>query len=117
VAGTTAGKAEILEAMMAERHAADPIGHERFVTIDYFIKEMLGYKSRITYYNHLNDPGWPQRVYPAGKPMLVYDECVAYQQQLMSERKPPPGPFTKAVPPGGKKRHPGRPAKVAQRAS
>lgn len=99
---------------MAERHAADPIGHERFVTIDYFIKEMLGYKSRITYYNHLKDEGWPQRVYPAGKPMLVYDECVAYQRRLMSKRTPP-GRFKKSRPPplpDGKKRHPGRPAKV-----
>jgi hypothetical protein len=84
--------------------------HPKFVTIDFFIKEMLGYKSRITYYNHLTDKGWPQRVYPGGKPMLVYDECVAYLQQLMDKRAPK-GPFKKAEPPGGKKRHPGRPAK------
>jgi len=99
---------------MAERQAADPTGHQRFVTIDYFMKEMLGYKSKVTYYNHLADEGWPQRVYPTGKPMLVYDECVAYQQQLMSKRVPT-GRFKKSRPPplpDGQKRHRGRPAKV-----
>ena len=60
--------------------------HPRFVTIDYFVKDMLGYKHRVSYYDHLNDPGWPQRVYPGGKPMLVYDECVAYQRQIMADR-------------------------------
>lgn len=62
--------------------------HPRFVTIGYFIHDMLGYKSRVSYYNHLGDKGWPQRVYPDGKPLLVYDECVAYQRSLMGKRDP-----------------------------
>jgi len=64
--------------------------HPRFVSIDYFVNEMLGFKSRSTYYNHRNDVGWPQRVYPTGKPMLVYEECLAYQKMLMDRRNPPP---------------------------
>ena len=81
----------------------------RFVTIGYFIQTMLGYAALSTYYNHINDEGWPQRVYPGGRPMLVYEECVAYMRQLMANRVPPP-PFVKPEPQGGKKRHPGRPA-------
>ncbi|RJT28403.1 hypothetical protein D3227_34365 [Mesorhizobium waimense] len=85
---------------------------QKLATIDYFIKDMLGYKSRVSYYNHINEPGWPQRVYLAGrKPMLVYDECLAYQRRLMAERDPPP-PDKKPELPDGKQRHVGRPAKV-----
>lgn len=80
----------------------------KFVTIDYFIKQMLGYKSRISYYNHRNDAGFPQRVYPFGgpgsKPMLVYAECAAYLQLVIDKRDG----VTKKP---GRKRHPGRPAK------
>lgn len=84
-----------------------PQEHPRFVTIDFFVKDMLGYKHRVSYYDHINDPGWPQRVYPGGtKPMLVYDECVAYQRMKMAEREGKP----KASAPAGK-RHVGRPAK------
>jgi hypothetical protein len=64
--------------------------HPRFVDIEYFVCEMLGFKAKSTYYNHRNDPGWPQRVYPTGQPKLVYAECVAYQKQLMESRDPPP---------------------------
>lgn len=78
--------------------------HPKFVSIDFFVKEMLGYKSRITYYNHVGDEGFPQRVYPGGKPMLVYDECVAYLRRVMDRRD-----GAKKKP--GRKRHPGRPAK------
>ncbi|MER9336034.1 hypothetical protein NKJ06_18925 [Mesorhizobium sp. M0293] len=86
-----------------------PIEHPRFVTIDYFVKTMLGYKHRVSYYDHINDPGWPQRVYPGGKPMLVYDECVAYQRQKMAERDP-----QRPTPTNGRKRHVGRPAKQTE---
>ncbi|RWJ96998.1 hypothetical protein [Mesorhizobium sp.] len=89
----------------------------RFVTIEFFVKDMLGFKHRVSYYDHKNDPGWPQRAYPAGpgsKPMLVYDECVAYQRLKMAERDPLPL-FKRPGPPEGKKRHVGRPAKVPRR--
>lgn len=86
--------------------------HPRFVTIDYFIKDMLGYSNRTSYYNHMDDPGWPQRVYPAGKPMLVYDECVAYQRQIMANRTPPAEAYVKPSKKLGEKRHVGRPAKA-----
>lgn len=84
-----------------------PQEHPRFVTIDFFVKDMLGFKNRVSYYHHIDEPGWPQRVYPAGrKPMLVYDECVAYQRMKMAERNQPAKPV-----PNGRKRHVGRPAK------
>jgi hypothetical protein len=87
------------------------LAHERFVTIDYFVKEMLGFRSRITYYNHIGDPGWPQRVYPAGpKPMLLYSECLAYVQSKMKARVSPLRLKAKTPPP--KKRRPGRPVKA-----
>lgn len=89
---------------------------QKFVTIEYFIIEMMGYQSKTSYYNHLNDEGWPQRVYTGGgKPMLVYDECIAFQEMLMKRGRRPTGkPFEKRrLPPlpDGQKRHPGRPAK------
>lgn len=91
--------------------AMDEITPTRLVTVDYFIKEMLGYKHRSTYYNHLDVPGWPQRVYPGGKPMLVLAECEAFMAKLLAERTP-----QKVVKhrkePDPLKRHPGRPAKV-----
>lgn len=83
-----------------------PQEHPRFVTIDFFVKDMLGYKHRVSYYDHINDRGWPQRVYPGGtKPMLVYDECVAYQRMKMAERDPTPKPAPTV------KRRVGRPVK------
>lgn len=93
--------------------------HQHYVTIMYFIKTMLGFKARATYYNHLDEPGWPQRVYPTGthKPMLVYSECVAYLRQLEAKRAAPaPAP---EAPQPDKPRRPGRPVKapmLAQRA-
>jgi hypothetical protein len=83
------------------------IEHAHFVSIEYFVIEMLGFKSRSTYYNHRHDKGWPQRVYPTGKPMLVYEECLAYQKMLMDQRNPPP---VHKPPPGV--RRPGRPRKA-----
>lgn len=90
---------------------------QRFVTIEYFIKTMMGYKSKVSYYNHLDDERWPQRVYPGGgKPMLIYDECVAYQEWLIKRGRRPEGQkFRKhKLPPlpDGRKRHAGRPAKA-----
>ena len=90
----------------------------KLVTIDHFVKEMLGYKSHVSYYNHLDDEGWPQRVYPGGKPMLVLSECEAYVASLLSDRTPPPTPFVKSKAGQGvranqpKRGHAGRPAKV-----
>jgi hypothetical protein len=82
------------------------VEHQHYVTIMYFIKNMLGFTARATYYNHLDEPGWPQRVYPTGtkKPMLVYSECLAYLRQLEAKRAAPP-----PVPEPAKKRRPGRP--------
>ena len=64
---------------------ADEITLPRYVTITYFLTQMLGRKSRGTYYNHIDDPGWPQRVMIGGQPMLNYDDCASYirrQDQL-----------------------------------
>jgi hypothetical protein len=93
-------------------------------TIDHFCREMLGLKSKVSYYNHVNDPGWPQRVYPTGKPLLVLAECEAFVKTLDATRRapfrfkkpaPPPAPPA-APPPAARKRHPGRPAKLHARA-
>lgn len=62
----------------------------RLISIDEFIKGMLGHKSSSSYYNHIHEEGWPQRVWPSGKPMLVYDECVAYIERLKARRVKPP---------------------------
>lgn len=62
----------------------------RYVTITYFLTQMLGRRSRGTYYNHLNDPGWPQRVMVGGRPMLNLEDCQAYiRRQDEAGRKPP----------------------------
>lgn len=57
--------------------------HRRFITIGFFVHEMLGKRSKNFYYNHLSDPGWPQRYYLPGSksPMLDYEECIAWQEQ------------------------------------
>jgi len=87
---------------------------ERLVTIEFFVKNMLGYKSKVTYYNHIDDEGWPQRVWPGGKPMLVYSECLAYLERLKANRAPPAEPYVKPNKknPGARQRHPGRPARL-----
>jgi hypothetical protein len=89
--------------------------HKRLVPLKYFVVEMLGFKNVVSYYNHMHEPGFPQRVYPtaAKKPMLIYEECLAYQDKV-THRAPvvvdkPPAP--------SRKRHTGRPAKVARRTS
>jgi len=70
--------------------------HDRYVAIQYFTKEMLGLKDRNWYYRHVDDPGMPQRIYVAGKPMLSLADCNAYMAQLRGPAKPV-------------KRRPGRP--------
>lgn len=90
----------------------------RLVTIDYFIKEMMGWKTLSSYYSHIDDEGWPQRVYPnTKKPMLVLSECQAYIDGLMANREKPVAKFKRAKAGEGvradqKPRHRGRPAKV-----
>lgn len=76
----------------------------KFVTIDYFWRDMLGRGSRTWFYNHVNDPGFPQRVYPdGGRPMLLYDDCKAYVDKLLAQRA------------AKQKRRVGRPAAVPKR--
>lgn len=73
------------------------------ITIEAFMA-MLGYKSSVSYYNHRNDPGFPQRIYPGGnKPFLLKDECVAFVKRKIAARK---GAATVGV------RKRGRPRKV-----
>lgn len=76
--------------------------HDRFVSIPYFSKEMLGMKDRGWYYRHVNDPGMPQRVQVGGRPMLSLQACTAYVERLKRQA----GVYTPE-----KKRGPGRPRK------
>ena len=69
----------------------------KLVTITYFVTQMLGMNARQWYYHHRDTPGLPQRVYVAGKPMLIYDECKAFVDRAIAARRP--------------RRHTGRPAK------
>lgn len=64
--------------------------HKRYITIGFFVHDMMGRKRKNWYYTHLKDPGFPQRHYLVGSrhPVLDYDECVAYQQ---AATKTPPG--------------------------
>jgi predicted DNA-binding transcriptional regulator AlpA len=70
--------------------------HKRYVTIGFFVHEMLGMRSKNWYYNHLKDEGFPQRVYLPGstRPALDYDECLAYQQR--ATKTPPWKPRRRA---------------------
>ena len=79
---------------------------DKLVSIEYFVTQMLGYKAKSTYYQHMHEPGWPQRVYPGSKAMLVLSECEAYIAKLKADRTPAP------VKPPKVKRHTGRPAKL-----
>ena len=55
----------------------------RFITISEFVR-MMGRNARSWYYDHRNDPGFPQ---PVGTPpMLLRDECEAYIARLIAER-------------------------------
>jgi hypothetical protein len=59
--------------------------HRRYVTIAEFTHDMMGKKSKSWYYNMLHKklPGFPQRHYFPGseRPMLDYQECIAWQNQ------------------------------------
>jgi len=57
--------------------------HARYVTITFFVRQMMGKKSKTWYYNHVDDPGFPQRIYLPGahRPVLSYDECLAFQKR------------------------------------
>lgn len=79
--------------------------HDRLVSIDYFMG-MLGVSSRNYYYDHVNDPGFPQRIPLADSRnvKLSLADCVAYIERLKTK---PAGP-----PP---KRKPGRPRKPSVR--
>jgi hypothetical protein len=77
--------------------------HDRFVTISYFVHDMLGMKARNWYYDHQNDYGVPQRVMVGGKPKLSLRDCIAYQEMLK-------GAAPTATPPV--KRNVGRPRKI-----
>lgn len=103
-----------MEAQIAEQVPNADAGGPRFVTIEYFWRDMLGFKSKQWFYKHAGNPGMPQRVYYGGKPMLVYDECVAYQQRTFTDRKPPATPPPATLP---RKRRPGRPVKLHPRLS
>jgi len=69
---------------------ADENNLPRYVTITYFVTQMLGRRARGTYYNHLGDPGWPQRVMIGGKPMLNLDDCTAYIRRQDAIGRAPP---------------------------
>jgi hypothetical protein len=82
----------------------DVTDHDRFVTITYFTKEMLGMKGIDWYYLHINDPGVPQRIIVGGVPKLSLRDCIAYQEMLKGAAQP-------ATP---IKRKVGRPRKIRQ---
>lgn len=76
---------------------------KRFMTIEQFV-ELLGYKSKVWYYNHADDPGFPRRVYFGRTPMLLVDDVASYIEHQLKARDPKP----KKKPPE-KPRRPGRP--------
>lgn len=76
--------------------------HDRFVSIGYFVRDMMGMKSRDWYYHHLNDPGFPQQVLVGGTKKLSLKACIAYQESIKRQARPAPPP----------KRRRGRPPKV-----
>lgn len=92
----------------------DPRHGPRFVSVEYFWKEMLGLTNKSWFYNHKNDPGMPRRVYFGGKPMLLYDECRAYIDHILAERVPRPANRAKKDPPR-KPRRVGRPVGPVKR--
>lgn len=63
--------------------------HDRFVTITYFMN-MLGMKTLDWYYDHMKDPGMPQRIVVGGRPKLSLRQCIAYQEMLKGAALPPP---------------------------
>lgn len=59
---------------------------DRMITIAAF-RQMLGV-SRDWFYDHAEDPGFPQRVYVGAAPRLMLSECVAYVEALKNKRGP-----------------------------
>lgn len=93
--------------------------HPRFVSLKYFCVDMMGYASSVSYYNHMKEPGWPQRLWVAGRPMLLYEECLTYQQGIIATRAPvePGKPTKRKKMPPKKKGRTGRPVKAMKRPS
>ena len=81
----------------------------RFMTIEQFV-ELLGYKSKVWFYLHKDDPGFPRRTYFGRTPMLLVDDVVAYQEHQLKARDPKP----KKSPPE-KPRRAGRPVAPVKR--
>lgn len=54
---------------------------QQLITITDFMK-MLGFKSRISYYDHKDVPGWPQTVKVGNRPMLVLADVERYMSDL-----------------------------------
>jgi hypothetical protein len=68
----------------------DQTEHKRYVSLSFFVHEMMGKKSKNWYYNHLADEGFPQRIYLPGSrhPVLDYADCIAYQQRGATKTPP-----------------------------
>lgn len=85
-------------------HAQAP-EHRRFVTITYFVRQMMGFKSRNWYYRHRTDPGFPQPIYLPGhqRALLDFHECTAYQERLLESGRGtwPPAQFATITTPSG----------------
>ena len=81
----------------------------RFMTIEQFV-ELLGYKSKVWYYLHKDDPGFPRRTYFGRTPMLLVDDVVAYQEHQLKARDP-----VKKNPAEKKPRRVGRPVAPVKR--
>lgn len=89
----------------------DALPPPKFVTLEYFWKQMLGLPNKQWFYNHKDDPGFPRRVYFGSKPMLIYDECLAYIHKRIGARIMPeePEPTQPKKTPPKKPRRVGRP--------
>ncbi|SIT55421.1 hypothetical protein BQ8794_210114 [Mesorhizobium prunaredense] len=86
-------------------------------TIDEFVMGMLGFRSRVSYYNHINQPGWPQRIVVGGKrPMLKRADGEAYVKAQADLANPMPAGQPKLLrQKPSKKRRVGRPVKAPVR--
>lgn len=81
---------KLTERVKLEERARGTRVHENFVTISFFVKEMLGLRDRGWYYAHKDDPGMPKRVRMGGKVLLPFADCVAYVNQLKKKAEPEP---------------------------
>jgi hypothetical protein len=57
--------------------------HKRFVSLSFFVREMMGKKNLNWFYLHCTHPDFPKRIYLPGahRPVLSYDECIAFQNK------------------------------------